>query len=153
MRTYDFAPLYRTAVGFDRMMDLLQHTLEMDPGENYPPYNIEKTDEDAYRITMAVAGFGPEDLTVTAESNTLTVAGRKSGGETARYLHQGIGARAFEKRFDLADFIKVMGASLENGVLSIDLVREVPEEMKPRQIKIEAGGRGAKPTIATAKVA
>ena len=137
MRTFDFAPLYRSAIGFDRMMDLAQSTLQSEPSDNYPPYNIEKTGEDAYRITLAVAGFDSDELMLTQQQNTLLVAGQKTLEDNAMYLHQGIAARAFERRFSLADFVKVTGAQLENGLLSIDLVREVPEEMKPRQIAIQ----------------
>lgn len=138
MRTFDldFAPLYRLAIGFDRMMDLLQDTLESEPGDNYPPYNIEKTGEDTYRITFAVAGFGLDDLSVTQEQNTLVVAGKRPDDDNKTYLHQGIAGRAFLRRFGLADFVKVTGAHLENGLLSVDLVREMPEEMKPRRIAI-----------------
>jgi molecular chaperone IbpA len=140
MRTFDldFAPLYRLAIGFDRMMDLLQDALESEPSDNYPPYNIEKTGEDTYRITFAVAGFGLDDLSVTQEQNTLVVAGKKPDGDGKTYLHQGIAGRAFLRRFGLADFVKVTGAHLENGLLSVDLVREMPEEMKPRRIAIES---------------
>jgi molecular chaperone IbpA len=142
MREFDFAPLYRSAIGFDRLMDLLQNTAQGEISDNYPPYNIEKTGEDSYRITMAVAGFTPEEISITAQQNLLLVAGAKQGDERDRlYLHRGIAARGFERRFELADFVKVTGASLENGLLSIDLTREVPEEMKPRRIEIQ----GAKP--------
>jgi molecular chaperone IbpA len=142
MREFDFSPLYRTAIGFDRLMDLLQNTAEADLGDNYPPYNIEKTGEDSYRITMAVAGFTPDEIAITAQQNLLLVSGAKTGSDNGhQYLHRGIGARGFERRFELADFVKVTGASLENGLLSLELVREVPEEMKPRRIEIA----GAKP--------
>lgn len=142
MRELDFAPLYRSAIGFDRLMDLLQNTAQGELSDNYPPYNIEKTGEDSYRITMAVAGFTPEEISITAQQNLLLVAGAKPGEERDRlYLHRGIAARGFERRFELADFVKVTGANLENGLLSIDLTREVPEEMKPRRIEIQ----GAKP--------
>jgi molecular chaperone IbpA len=139
MRNFDFAPLSRSTIGFDRMMQLFEDATRLvDDGESsYPPYNIEKTGEDAYRITMAVAGFGEADLSITQQANSLLVAGRKQGDENSRYLHHGLAARAFNRRFDLADFIKVTGASLLNGLLSIDLVREVPEAMKPRSITIE----------------
>ncbi|WP_119458713.1 Hsp20 family protein [Rhodospirillaceae bacterium SYSU D60014] len=155
MRTFDFdfAPLYRSAIGFDRMMDLVQSTLQSEPSDNYPPYNIEKTGEDAYRITLAVAGFGLNELTLTQQQNTLLVGGQKASENGAEYLHQGIAARAFERRFSLADFVKVTGAQLENGLLSIDLVREVPEEMKPRRIAIGTGGTGGKPKAIEQKAA
>jgi molecular chaperone IbpA len=139
MRNFDFAPLSRSTIGFDRMMQLFEDATRLvDDGESsYPPYNIEKTGDDCYRITMAVAGFGEADLSVTQQANSLLVAGRKQGDENSQYLHHGLAARAFNRRFDLADFIKVSGASLVNGLLSIDLVREVPEAMKPRSITIE----------------
>ncbi len=138
MRSFDFAPLSRSTIGFDRMMQLFDDATRLDEGESsYPPYNIEKLGDDSYRITMAVAGFGESDLSVTQQANSLLVAGRKQGEENSQYLHHGLAARAFNRRFDLADFIKVSGASLVNGLLSIDLVREVPEAMKPRSITIE----------------
>jgi molecular chaperone IbpA len=138
MRNFDFAPLSRSTIGFDRMMRLFDDATRMvDNGESsYPPYNIEKTGEDSYRITMAVAGFGESDLSITQQANALLIAGRKQSEEDGPYLHHGLAARAFNRRFDLADFIKVTGASLVNGLLSIDLVREVPEAMKPRSITI-----------------
>jgi molecular chaperone IbpA len=138
MRNFDFAPLSRSTIGFDRMMQLFEDATRLvDDGESsYPPYNIEKTGDDSYRITMAVAGFGESDLSITQQANSLLVAGRKQGEENTQYLHHGLAARAFNRRFDLADFIKVTGASLVNGLLSIDLVREVPEAMKPRSIAI-----------------
>jgi molecular chaperone IbpA len=138
LRNFDFAPLSRSTIGFDRMMRLFDDATRMvDNGESsYPPYNIEKTGEDSYRISMAVAGFGESDLSITQQANALLIAGRKQGDEDGQYLHHGLAARAFNRRFDLADFIKVTGASLVNGLLSIDLVREVPEAMKPRSITI-----------------
>lgn len=138
MRSYDFAPLTRSTIGFDRMMDLLQSSAQLDPVDNYPPYNIEKLGDDSYRITMAVAGFGLDDLNIVAQANQLVVSGRKTEDESVEYLHRGLAARGFERRFNLADFIKVKGASLSNGLLSIDLAREVPEALKPRTIKIGA---------------
>jgi molecular chaperone IbpA len=143
MRSVDFAPLSRSTIGFDRMLQLFEDASRLgEPETSYPPYNIEKLSEDSYRITMAVAGFAENELSITQQANSLLVAGRKSGegksGEDgAHYLHQGLAARAFDQRFDLADFIKVTGASLVNGLLAIDLVREVPEAMKPRTVKIE----------------
>lgn len=138
MRTYDLSPLYRATVGFDRMADLLDRVMNQDVGTStYPPYNIEKTDEDAYRISIAVAGFTDDDLGVEQRETELVVTARKAKEETARtYLHRGIATRAFEKRFQLADHVRVTGASYENGLLHIDLVREVPEALKPRQIEI-----------------
>ncbi len=139
MRTYDLSPLFRSTVGFDRLGDLMDAAFGNDEaGNGYPPYNIEKVGEEAYRVTMAVAGFAEKDLVVTAQDNQLIVAGRiqaEAEGER-KYLHRGIAARAFERKFSLADHIKVAGAALVNGLLHVDLVREVPEAMKPRQIKI-----------------
>ena len=144
MRSFDLTPLSRSTIGFDRMMQLFEDAVRFDSGEgSYPPYNIEKLGEDSYRITMAVAGFGEGDLSITQQANSLIVAGRKQGEEDAQYLHHGLAARAFERRFDLADFITVTGASLVNGLLSIDLVREVPEAMKPRSIRIESQATSA----------
>ena len=142
MRTYDLSPLFRSTVGFDRLSRLLESAMTGDEAAaSYPPYNIEKTGEDTYRITMAVAGFGPEDLEITAQQNSLVVTGKaKKEQETGQFLYRGIAGRAFERRFQLADFIKVGKADLVNGLLHIDLVREVPETMKPRTIKIEAAG-------------
>ncbi len=138
MRSLDFAPLSRSTIGFDRMLQLFEDATRLGEVESaYPPYNIEKLDDDTYRITMAVAGFAENELSITQQANTLLVAGRKQGEDTAQYLHHGLASRAFDRRFDLADFIKVTGASLVNGLLSIDLAREVPEAMKPRSVKIE----------------
>ena len=139
MRSFDFSPLFRSTVGFDRLATLLDGAARLDETAGYPPYNIEKTGQDAYRITMAVAGFGPDDLTLTQQANALIVTGRRRQDDGAEYLHRGLVARPFERRFDLADFIKVTGADLQHGLLSIDLVREVPEAMKPRTIKIAGG--------------
>jgi len=139
MRT-DLSPLFRATVGFDRMMNLLDSAARVDDGAlSYPPYNIEKTGEDSYRITMAVAGFGEEDLEITVKENSLVISGRKEKTENGSktFLHHGIAQRAFERRFDLADYIKVTGAGLENGLLNVELVREIPEAKKPRSIKIE----------------
>jgi len=139
MSSFDFSPLFRSTIGFDRLSRLLDQSL-VDEGTSYPPYNIEKTGEDAYRITMAVAGFGEEDINIVAQENMLVVAGKaKPVDEKAQFLYRGIAGRAFERRFQLADHIKVNGASLVNGLLHVDLVREVPEAKRPRQIKIEAG--------------
>jgi len=139
MRTFDMTPLFRNSVGFDRMARMLDGSAA-DQAPTYPPYNIEKTDEEAYRITMAVAGFADADLDVQVKDNQLTISGNvETQGEkgTARqYLHRGIAERAFERRFNLADHIKVSGADLVNGLLHVDLVREVPEAMKPRNIAI-----------------
>lgn len=143
MTSFDFTPLFRSTVGFDRLTRLLENRLD-EGAYTYPPYNIEQTGEDSYKIVMAVAGFGEGDLTVTQQANTLLISGKQEKpAEDKKYLYRGIAARAFERRLELADHIKVSGASLANGVLSIDLVREVPEAMKPRQIKI-GGGTSAK---------
>ncbi len=136
MRTYDLTPLYRNSVGFDRLFDLLDSAGKVD-ASGYPPYNIERVDEDDYRITLAVAGFGEDDLDITVHENTLTIAGKRPEGDDARtYLHQGIAGRSFERRFQLADHVRIDGASLVNGLLNVDLRREVPEAKKPRKIAI-----------------
>ncbi len=137
MRTVDFSPLYRSFVGFDRIADLLDTATKVDTTMSYPPYDIEKAGEDAYRISLAVAGFKPAELDVVSQPNMLVVTGRKSGDQGERqYLHHGIAARAFEQRFNLADHIVVKDARYEDGVLTIELVREVPEALKPRRIEI-----------------
>ena len=137
MRTYDFSPMFRYSVGFDRMQRLMDAAMARTE-VTYPPYNIETDGEDAYRVTVAVAGFGEDDLDVTLENETLTISGQKADeAEDAGYLHRGIAGRSFQLKFNLADHIKVNGANLENGVLAVDLVREVPEELKPRQIEIK----------------
>ncbi len=140
MNAFDLSPLFRTAIGFDRLARTLESARATGAdGNGYPPYNIEKTGEDAYVLTMAVAGFGPNDLDVVVRDNTLTVAGRAPQTEEGRsYLHRGIAGRAFERRFVLADHIVVVGARLENGLLELALRREVPEALKPRRIDIQA---------------
>lgn len=137
--TFDFSPLFRSSIGFDRMLSALEAASRVESIDNWPPYDIAKTGEDDYRITMAVAGFGESDLTITQEQNMLLVSGQKAGEDAGEYLHRGIAGRAFERRFELADHVKVGGASLANGLLTIDLKREIPEEMKPRRIEIAAG--------------
>ena len=138
MRTLDFSPLFRHSVGFDRFQRLLDESTRMGSTNTYPPYNIVQTGEDGYRISIALAGFSEQDLDVTAKENTLVVSGTVSQDDEGKtYLHHGIAGRAFERRFDLADYIKVVNASLVNGLLNIDLVREIPEEKKPRKITIE----------------
>jgi molecular chaperone IbpA len=137
---FDFAPLSRFGIGFDRLFDLLEEVGKFEPTDNYPPYNTEKTGEDAYRVTLAVAGFAADELSVTSEPNLLIVSGKKPVHEDREYLYKGIAARAFERRFNLADYVKVTGAHLENGFLTIELVRELPDEMKPRRIAIVSSG-------------
>jgi molecular chaperone IbpA len=136
MRLVDFAPLNRSSIGFDRLFDLMESATRLETADSYPPYNIEKTGDDAYRITLAVAGFDQEELAITSQSNLLIVAGRKAQEGAGEYLYQGIAGRAFERRFSLADHVRVTGASLHNGLLAIDLAREVPEAAKPRRIEI-----------------
>jgi molecular chaperone IbpA len=131
----DFGPYVRSTVGFDRMFDMLEN-LPSREDDNYPPYNIEKTGDDTYRIVMAVAGFAPEELSVTTRENQLLVVGRHDEAEGGQYLHRGIGARAFQRQFSLADYLEVTGARIDNGLLVIDLKREVPEALKPRTITI-----------------
>jgi molecular chaperone IbpA len=134
---YDLTPLWRSTVGFDRLFDLLDDTARWRAEEqHYPPYNIERTAEDQYRISLALAGFGPDEVTVTAEQNVLTVEGRKAEDSNHQYLYQGISARPFRRVFNLADYVEVKNASFDNGLLKIDLVRQIPEAMKPRRIAI-----------------
>jgi molecular chaperone IbpA len=135
---FDFTPYRRSTVGFDRLFDLLENAARLETPDSYPPFDLEKRGEDHYRITLAVAGFGRDELDVTAQQNVLVVSGRKpdeKDGER-QYLHRGIAARAFERRFELADFVQVRGADFRDGLLTIDLVREVPEAMRPRRIEI-----------------
>jgi molecular chaperone IbpA len=141
MDGFDFSPLFRSTIGFDRLTRLLDAATRVDSGApGYPPYNIEKTGEDKYRLTMAVAGFSPEELDITVHQNALVVTGKAKKDEAeTRYLHRGIARRAFERHFSLADHIKVVGASLDNGMLHVDLAREVPEAAKPRRIEIGTG--------------
>lgn len=149
MRTLDFTPLYRATVGYDRIADLMDRALSADiPQPSYPPYNIEKTAGDAYRISIAVAGFRPEELNVEVREGSLFVSARRAeeAGATS-YLHKGIAMRAFERRFALADHVKVSGAVHEHGMLHIDLLREVPEAMKPRRIEISRLGTAETPAI------
>ena len=144
MRHFDLSPLYRSTVGFDRLASVLDQVMASDVSQNtYPPYNIEKTGDDAYRITIAVAGFSEDELTVEAREGQLVVSGRKAEtdeAESPTFLHRGIATRAFERRFQLADHVRAMDAVTENGLLHIDLVREVPEALKPRQIRIATKG-------------
>ena len=141
MRTFDFAPLHRATIGFDQIADMMDRVLTNDVAQpSYPPYNIEKTDADTYRISVAVAGFSEADLSVEVKENSLVVAGKKAAEDQERsYLHRGIATRAFERRFHLADHVRVAGATHEDGLLHVDLVREVPETLKPRTIQINGG--------------
>jgi molecular chaperone IbpA len=139
MRTNDLSPLWRSTVGFDRLLDMMDASFPPAEDDTYPPYNIERTGEDDYRISLALAGFSPSDVTITAEQNLLTVEGRKSEKESHEYLYQGISARPFRRQFNLADYVQVKDASFEDGLLKIALVREVPEAMRPRKIQINAG--------------
>ena len=153
MRQFDLSPLYRSTVGFDRLFNMIDQLAPTEGSSAYPPYNIERTGENAYRITVAVAGFGESDLAIEVKENQLAVRGSKEtraeGEEKSEVLYQGIAARAFERRFQLADHVQVSGARLENGLLAIDLVREIPEAKKPRQIPI--GSKG--PTVVEARQA
>lgn len=143
MRTYDFSPLYRSAVGFDRLANLLESAARTSQEGGYPPYNIETTGENAYRIEIAVAGFSPDELNIEVKENLLTVSGRKTANDDAAtqktYLHRGLAERDFERRFQLADYVIVTDANLSNGLLSIALKRELPEALKPRRIEIGTG--------------
>jgi molecular chaperone IbpA len=136
MRTYDFAPLWRSTIGFDRLFDLLDET-QRTAEDNYPPYNIERLGEDRYQISLALAGFSPDEIAITAEQNVLTVEGRKAEKEQREFLYQGISARPFKRQFNLADYVQVKGAQFDNGLLRVELVREIPEAMKPRRIAID----------------
>ncbi|MDG4910588.1 Hsp20 family protein [Mesorhizobium sp. WSM4898] len=151
MRTsFDFSPLFRSSIGFDRMLNALETASRIETADNWPPYDIAKSGEDDYRITMALAGFSQDELAITQEQNMLMVSGQKAGEDNGEYLHRGIAGRAFQRRFELADHVKVVDASLVNGLLTIDLKREIPEEMKPRRIEITADK--SSPTAATKKI-
>ena len=139
MRTFDFSPLWRSTIGFDHLADLVDSSLRQATDDNYPPYNIERSSEDHYRITLALAGFAPEDVTVTAEQNTLTIEGKPAVKQQREYLYQGIAARPFRRVYNLADYVQVKAATFKDGLLTIDLAREVPEAMKPRRIAINGG--------------
>ena len=142
MRSFDYSPLFRSAVGFDRMMSMLDTAQKSASAETYPPYDIEKTGEDAYQIRVAVAGFGPDDLDVEVRDGQLVIVGKGANEkDNAQYLHRGIAKRAFERRFQLADHVEVRGADLRDGLLVVDLAREVPEAMKPRKIEIQGAGK------------
>jgi len=143
MTTFDFSPLFRTSVGYDRLASLMNSANRCEQGSAFPPYNIQKAGDNRYRITMAVAGFAEADLNITSENGKLIVTGSKpedEEGEDNAFLHRGIATRSFERRFNLADHVKVTGANLDNGLLHIELEREIPEAMKPRKIEIHAAG-------------
>ena len=135
MRTMDFAPLWRSTIGFDRLFDLVE-TAQRAADDNYPPYPIERLSEDRYQVSLAVAGFSPEQISITAEQNVVTIEGKRADKAEREYLYQGISARAFKRQFNLADHVHVKNADLQNGLLTIELVREIPEAMKPRRIAI-----------------
>lgn len=155
MDRFDFSPLFRSSIGFDRMSRVVNAATQVDRAAvGYPPYNIEKTGEDAYRLTMAVAGFSPAELEITVQENTLLVTGKaQKEDESGGYLHRGIARRAFERRFSLADHMKVTGANLDNGLLYVDVVREVPEAAKPRTIKIGTTAEAVRPQVTEQKAA
>ena len=138
MRNYDFSPLFRSTVGFDRLFNLVE-TAQRAADEGYPPYNIERLAEDRYRITLAVAGFAPDEISITAEQSVVTIEGGKTDKAEREFLHRGISTRHFKRQFSLADYVQVKGARLENGLLTIELVREIPEAMKSRRIAINSG--------------
>jgi len=144
MRQFDLTPYRRSTIGFDRLFDMLEASARQNGGDNYPPFNLERTSEDHYRITIAVAGFRRDEIEIVAQQNLLTVKGKKDkDGDQSAYLHLGIATRSFERRFELADFVRVEDARLNDGLLTIDLVREVPEAMKPHKIAIG----GTQPTL------
>jgi len=150
MRAFDLSPLFRQTVGFDRLINNLAQSGGLEPAPNYPPYNIERTGEHSYRVTLAVAGFSREDLSIETRENALTIRGAQQPAQEEpgrEFLHQGIAARAFERRFQLADHVVVTGAALENGLLHVDLVREIPEAQKPRRIDIGAPAPAAATTV------
>ena len=151
MRTFDPTPYWRSTVGFDRLFDMLDQTSHLQANDTYPPYNIERVDDDHYRISLALAGFSPDEVVITAEQNVLTVEGAKAQKADTEYLYQGISARPFRRVFNLAEHVQVKTASFEDGLLKIELVREVPEAMKPRRIAINGGS--TKPTIDQKKAA
>ena len=159
MRHFDLSPLYRSTIGFDRLFNMIDQGAALEAAPTYPPYNIERTGENAYRITVAVAGFAEGDLAIETKENSLTIRGskeaRKEGETKSETLYQGIAARAFERRFQLADHVHVTGASLENGLLHVVLLREIPEAQKPRQIPIGkvVGGQASPKVVETPKAA
>jgi molecular chaperone IbpA len=140
-RSYDFAPLWRSTIGFDRLFDLAE-TAQRAGEDNYPPYNIERLAEDRYQISLAIAGFAPDEIAVTAEQNVVTIEGSKSDKTEREYLYRGISARPFKRQFNLADYVQVKSAAFDNGLLKIELVREIPEAMKPRRVAINGAPAG-----------
>ena len=149
MRAYDFEPLWRSSIGFDRIFDQINNTQLLEGQDNYPPYDIVRTGEETFRISLAVAGFSQDDIAVTAQQNMLTIAGRKANQNSDQraeqdYVYQGISARAFERKFSLADHVEVESASLDNGLLQIELARKIPEAMKPRKVEIGTGKESRK---------
>ena len=149
MRTFDLTPFYRNSVGFDRLFDILDNGVSRDTGNTYPPYNIERIDDNSYRVSLAVAGFGDDDLSVEVKEDVLTIRGNKPAAEKDNgYLHRGIAARNFERTFHLADHVIVKGAALENGLLHVDLERVVPEEKRPRRIEIAKGTKSGNKRLA-----
>lgn len=149
MKNFNFDPFWRTSVGFDRLFDLMDESLRYEPDDHYPPCNVVRTGENAYRISLAAAGFKPEQINVTVEQNVLIITGNAAERhQPADYLYRGIATRPFERRFNLADYVEVKGASFEDGLLQIDLQRELPDAMKPRRIEIKSG----KPSVKTDKV-
>jgi molecular chaperone IbpA len=155
MRHFDLSPLYRSTIGFDRLFNMIDQATAFETSPSYPPYNIERTGENAYRITLAVAGFAEKDLSIESKESTLTIRGAKEAraegeGAKAEVLYQGIAARAFERRFQLADHVQVTGASLENGLLHVELLREIPEAQKPRQIQIGNSDPAVGPKVVSA---
>ena len=136
MNRFDFTPYRRSTVGFDRLFDMLESGNSAQMGDNYPPFDLERVSDDEYRITLAVAGFRPDEIDITAQQNLLIVSGRKREDDERQYIHRGIATRAFERRFGLADYVQVRSADLSDGILSVALVREIPEEMKPRKVSI-----------------
>jgi molecular chaperone IbpA len=153
MRTYDFTPLWRSTIGFDRFFDLVDAAQHAAGDDNYPPCNVERLGEDWYQISLALAGFSPDEIAITAEQNVLTVEGRKAEKPQHEFLYQGISARPFKRQFNLADYVQVKGASFDNGLLQIELIREVPEAMKPRRIAISAAPASNVEQIGTNKAA
>ena len=148
---FDFTPYRRSTVGFDRLFDFLENAARSEPSDNYPPFDLEKVSDDRYRVTLAVAGFSQDEIDITARQNLMVIAGRKAEnrGRDGNYLHMGIATRAFERRFELADFVRVENAELKDGLLTVDLVREIPEAMKPQKIAINSGA--ARPIEAQAE--